>query len=1549
VAAGAPVVLEGWQGTLLELAGPEPGRLTANHLAVRARSVANAGATEERGPLVIERLDGEGGVEWSSQQSLFQAERASATFAEDGSLASARLEGLPRAQLSLVLGPEVVPGVVAEAERREVLVLGEQRLDVTWQDDGFVIASEGNSSVETSDFRLLSNSGLQGWLASDERSARFSASGGVEIESGIARLETQAFQMEVSTDAQGETTLHGTASGGPVLRGTLPHAPDEPTRPFTLTSPESIEIERSSRGWRVVRATAVGVTLEGPQGFRARADRVSDVDVASFRFVADGAIQFESQLGRFGGEHLEVRELEPVPSFVLTGTPEHKAYYDVEQGRATALSVEVTGESVHATGDVAVALERARPDGKGNERLELSAEELFVDRVESPELLPGESLRQLRLTAHGNARVTAVSGTDTLVTRSERLSFEWRERRVEGEPEPRDLGSLLIAEGGVHAEVLMLDTEVVVDSDRLEMERTGPDATDALVSATGNVRFQGRRDYDIAGQGELLTLDGSGHGTLQAAPHGRVTLLGRLPGQDARYRLGADRIDFEGDETGLSNLQAENPELRLVGQRARAGHLSIDRERIQLSGGVRSFGLTTSNLPWTLDAPEVVWEGKALDALESADEGVDMAQAFASVYASGGVDFRLGDRLRAQGSRLSARRSDGILRLEGSPASFETPYARLVTDWVEFDPVLQVLVSTGPGRLFSLDEGVPEPPAPGNPPSMQQALFQETPPLQQIAGPEWELDFLSSSTLLELDTLVFVVQEPVFRSKRFETSLRASWAVLWIDRQALAEGPVPGSDPLSGLRETFESLKTQSARPGLAQLLGALHSSELSGVVREIYFEGPVEVLADGELLARADAIYLDAVSQHGWLARATVNVIGDFIGRPGERLVVKADWLRLSSDGSLRADRATMTPCTFDEPHVRVVTGDLRIVPEKSGKGEFYRIQLKENRVEMYDVLRIPLPTIKIATDEELKPLWQSLSVADSARFGTLASFGFSRPADSVGKVFDSVVRGGEGGEGGEEETPAVPAGPGEPAAPGEAAPKPPPKPRSRVDANYKIDGSYLGSRGGMLDLGLEIEAKEDYWFDLYAGLVYDNGEDKGFQRVHEDDRSVFRRWLRSQAYFADGKSAWSGSYSDQSDGAVQSEFFESQFLRYERSETYVQWRRSSDENFAQVSAKVRVDEFRSDVEELPSVTGYRGRSPLFSMGKYSLVHTGDVRAEWLRRREGRALGVDVDPDSDPIAPTEPDPDRDPLPNPFGLPAFFPDGLGDRETARFDTTQALEVPMPVGQGWKLTPFVSGRATAWSEGTDESDSPTRTVVEGGARLGSTFWQRMRSGALNELSPFIEARAELERSDNDGVPVEYDALDQVVTGDLVRLGMRSRLGMRPDRSLLDLEVVGTHATDRSDGGPDGWLPIEVFGRLAFDPFGQQFELFHDARYDVENSETTYSLISLATRAGEDWGFQAGHQRARDAQHQAFFEAATVSAIYRWTEKWEFEGRQGFSLLEDERLDTRAVVRRYGHDIVFELETSFRQGEGSSFGISVRPRFGFSAPHIGYVPW
>src|SRR6185503_8906619 len=219
-------------------------------------------------------------------------------------------------------------------------------------------------NIVSRDFRLQSASTIDGWLSEDQRSARFEARGGVVVTSGEATLETAVFEVTIAPDPRGETVLLGTASGGARLEGKLPPSLTESAagvpalpRTFTLTSPDGLKLERSAVGWRVIEGTRVEVSLEGAAGFRARAERVRDFVVPrsgtgelapeSLRFVASGAVQVDFAAGRFGGEELEVLGVSPVPHFVLRGTHESKAFFHGESAEASALEVEVTGDTYH--------------------------------------------------------------------------------------------------------------------------------------------------------------------------------------------------------------------------------------------------------------------------------------------------------------------------------------------------------------------------------------------------------------------------------------------------------------------------------------------------------------------------------------------------------------------------------------------------------------------------------------------------------------------------------------------------------------------------------------------------------------------------------------------------------------------------------------------------------------------------------------------------------------------------------------------------------------------------------------------------------------------------------------------------------------------------------------------------------------------------------------------------------------------------------------------------------------------------------------------------
>ena len=64
-------------------------------------------------------------------------------------------------------------------------------------------------------------------------------------------------------------------------------------------------------------------------------------------------------------------------------------------------------------------------------------------------------------------------------------------------------------------------------------------------------------------------------------------------------------------------------------------------------------------------------------------------------------------------------------------------------------------------------------------------------------------------------------------------------------------------------------------------------------------------------------------------------NILDGLVTEDFDKIIVKADWLRHSADGSLRADRATVTTCTYDDPHLHVTTGDLRGVESFDAFGE--------------------------------------------------------------------------------------------------------------------------------------------------------------------------------------------------------------------------------------------------------------------------------------------------------------------------------------------------------------------------------------------------------------------------------------------------------------------------------------------------------------------------------------------------------------------------------------------------------------------------------------
>ena len=147
--------------------------------------------------------------------------------------------------------------------------------------------------------------------------------------------------------------------------------------------------------------------------------------------------------------------------------------------------------------------------------------------------------------------------------------------------------------------------------------------------------------------------------------------------------------------------------------------------------------------------------------------------------------------------------------------------------------------------------------------------------------------------------------------------------------------------------------------------------------------------------------------------------------------------------------------------------------------------------------------------------------------------------------------------------------------------------------------------------------------------------------------------------------------------------------------------------------------------------------------------------------------------------------------------------------------------------------------------------------------------------------------------------------------------------------------------------EGWSSFASYSRLSLEPFGVPVEFIHDGRYDFTEGDTLYSGLGMGVRPRSDLAFELAHYRGLDVNRQTLYEAASVSALWTWTEKWEFEGQQTLSLRSDDRLGSKVIVRRYGHDLVFEIESSYREGEGASIGVGLRPLVSWDRPRIGFL--
>ena len=1580
--SASEVTIEAEEGATLELFGANPTRLDGDTIRVRGRESTNT--TEG---LVIDRVDADGNVTASTDDNEFFGRHAVVGFDAAGALRSATLSGLPSARFSLRHETGILP--LPEEELRRIGLSGEGPLELAWGEASEFVMP-GPATLSTRGATLRSLGPITGSTRRDREFVSFRAQGGVVLEGDNAVLETPDLDIKMS-ETDGIPRIAGLATGGPRLVGQLP---DE--RQFHLTSPDRLRVLRVGQHWSVTDATDVVLVVDEPQGFKARARRVHRFESDPLTIEAEGAVRVDNRRGSWRAERLTVNTLTSVPAtkptaaqlrYVLEGTETSKAVFEGPEGRAEALYVLATADELHARRQVRARIHAgSRPDGVDRDVVrddddvyDLSADELDLSRREDRDEQSGNLLRRFDLDARGNVEARLIAADEVTSVACRTLTGRRTEVWETDAEDAQSFHSRVEASGDVKTHLTRKEhredpaeppevTRLDIASRFLTVDRS-QEAGGVAVSraeAVEDVEFDMRTDrtpgtgknpqaLSLRGNGHVLVMDGRRSGSLLPKPGERVHTHGRLPSSNVPFELDADEIVFsEGRrlEASTPRIVLENLMMPLEGEVekgalvARSELLSATEQTLELSGDVEVDAETASGVPWRMTAGRVLFEGSPAQGTEPAE--------LRAVHATGGVDLRLGVRdlpieeisiASASGDELEGSSLFGTLKLKGKPARIKSPIFDTEADWIEINADLQIIEATSKGRLYPWLPGRPkeaEPPggspAPGEKPaadgrSSSQSGRAATPAsafaapgivvgtLQDgpqelplgVAGqkPEWELEFQSSRMLIDADNYILVLQEPRFRQLGTRSELRSSWMLMWLDRSQWKDMPrriteqgldafEPRSDP-GDVAPQATAEEEEERRPE-SWLFGTFPATDFA-LLREAYFEGPVEVILEGELVARADAIYLDAVSGHGWLAEPTVTLHGHMVGQSWDKLIVQSHWLRHSSDGTLRANDATVTPCEFDKPHIRIVTGDLQIEQKKK---DVFSVSLEDNRIEMYDLATLPLPPLKYSADERGRPLWETFSFGDSGRFGGFVSGGIVRPAGKTGSMVNKFLGGNP----------------------------------FDYDASLSFDASYLGSRGVLGDVGMEIKSKDAYWMEMHLGAIPDDGTDRGYIRVPKDDRDLWRLWYRTHGRWILDEGQWIDfAVSKQSDAGVQSEFWESEFTFYEQAETYVEWRKARGNSLSWVTVKPRIQSFQTYLEELPTVAVFNGLTPLAEYGPTSILHTAKTSFSYLRRREGNPF------EQSPFGPQVPFAREDP-----GV--FGPlDGLGNRETLRFDALQRLEANTRPGiAGLSLTPFVGGRFTGWSEGQDEDDSPWRTEAQTGVRLATMLWKRASVGRVHQVSPYVQVQGNFVH-EADGLPVVYDTTEATMDGNLFEVGTRARFGIDDAGvSQLDVDVKAIYGTNLENGDPDRWLPVEVFARLDVEPWGAPVEAYFDGHYDPQDQQTLYSLTSIATRITEDLRLEAEHQFGRSIDGEELYEAASIGALFHWTEKWEFEGSQTFSLQDNNELDSTFILRRYGHDVVFELESGYARGSGGgSISFNLQPRFGYHPSRLGYLRW
>jgi len=1431
------------EGARLILTGEPPGRVDANTLLLVGHRVD--------GTLLMERAEADGEVVVVRGDARYSGARADLQLDEFGELQTVTLEEDPTAEFTMQR---------SAGTRTRVLTKGKGPLTVTASEAGtrFELVGPGSAEAIGEGLEIHAQGTLQGIIDPDRTQATILARDKVRVIQGASRLDTDTLDAVLLS---GEDERAELSCVGPTRMSRR-----DPVRGLVSADVNGeCDVLLSAGHWIVITARSVRTDVVGPDPVRVTAGLIEDLDLTTWVFRASEGVTWagvegagssnRAQLGEDGVLHLVGTDT--VAAHVsLIGRGESKPGEDEtpEEG-----SSDLRGASIHAR-------------------------EVHVSRYD--------------FDAAGDVRLDAETGSGNMEILADAVELHLAPPDLDAgaAPDPEAPVPFTLKAKGVRSATLQgLEEKTIVGARDVEVEGVlvqgagGEDLETSSLVASGDVHVQRQGPLPFEATGDTLVMDGDHKGRLEATHGNRVWVRGRFAPEGRAFELDATGLFFDGQD-----LNASNPEASLKGMgfdpaggeglalgelRVAAQHLEATPEGVDFSGGVLLQGTDAIGVPVLLRAGRL-WISGTFVLGASAVSTIDSVR---SLEVSEGFRWVYGGLGRASGQRMIAtRQSASFWGAPGEPAVIELGRGggslSLESRFIELD-LERFLVSSERGVIRSTGQG-----------RQWSVSFADLRP-----------DDREGRTLLAMT------------APRFEDGIneaRADFAGFWIhaDRwmargqEALWGKPLPLEGGLTAPAEDT----VLPRGPLVDNVFRRLMAGDLGQYMRAAFADGNIEVVEDGHLAARASAIYLDMEQEQGVMENATLVARMQVTGGRSERVRVSAREMKTAADGSLRAQKATLTTSTHDEPTYVIETRQLVLEPRPD---ELWELSALGNRLVFDNRISVPLPSfgnlalnqrgdvVGFVTGDDTVRSIDHLVIGDSARFGPMIGTAFRSDMGSVGRRVGDVLGFGD-----------------------------------EATGRWHSQFSYLGSRGFLFGLGLDLRERQpdlnqDSWLQITSRGIHDDNEDRGLVRVPVDDRDSLRLWSSARGRVPFSNVAWVDlALSSQTDPGVQAEFFQRQYQRYEERDNYLHYRDGRGADYFDATFGGHVDSFRTEVVERPSLGYYHGERSLGSIAGVDVLYGASLEFDSLSRREG-----DLDYEF-----------------PFTDSAGLPDGLGDREVLRANTTQRLSAPMSTGlAGLRVTPWLEGRGTLWDEDAAGDGGVTRSAALTGIDLATTLYKVSGSGWRHSLTPTLSYSSDLFVEESGGPLVRYDALDDPLGGEELGAGLRGLWTDPESQSRYDLEVKGLHRFNRPADQVDQTL-LATLGSLRTTWGDMPVGLLHDGRIDMETGRTLYSRSTIAWRPGDPLLLQFVFRRGFDPLQGRLFEVASFDARWRIDPKWEIEVGEDISIVGNGNLRTHVALRRFGADFLLETVLTDRAGEGGpSLSISFSPLFLWTPRRMGML--